>query len=38
MQQFPVDTEVEFIGQLGLHLGKWQLVVEQPAWLIKRPS
>ena len=38
MQQFPVDTEVEFIGQLGLHRGKWQLVVEQPAWLIKRPG
>jgi hypothetical protein len=38
MQQFPVDAKVEFIGQLGLHRGKWQLVVEQPSWLIKRPS
>ena len=36
MQRFPVETEIEFIGQLGLHRGKWQLVVEQPAWLLKR--
>jgi hypothetical protein len=38
MQQFPEGSEVEFIGELGLHKGKWQFLVDRPAWMLKRPQ
>jgi len=34
LQKFPVGKEVEFIGELGMHKGKWQLVVQIPSWII----
>lgn len=34
LQKFPVGKDVEFIGQLGMHKGKWQLVVQIPSWMI----
>ena len=38
MQQFPQGSEVEFVGELGLHKGKWQFLVDRPDWLLKRPE
>ena len=37
IQKFPEGSEVEFIGQLGLHRGKWQFIIDRPSWLLKRP-
>jgi hypothetical protein len=37
IQKIPLDSEVEFIGELNLHRGKWQFIIDRPSWLLKRP-
>ena len=34
LQKFPVGKDVEFIGELNMHKGQWQLVLQLPSWLI----
>lgn len=38
MRGFANGDKVEFLAELGLHRGKWQLVVHDPAWLLKVPK
>ena len=38
MQKFPEGSEVEFLGELNLHRGKWQFVIDRPSWLLRRPD
>lgn len=38
MQEFPEGFELELIGELGMHRGDWQILVVDPAWLIKVPD
>jgi Endonuclease/Exonuclease/phosphatase family len=32
-QRFPVGSTMKFLGELGIHKGKWQFVVRDPSWL-----
>jgi hypothetical protein len=32
-QKFPVGSNFEVIGELGIHEGKWQFVIRDPSWL-----
>jgi len=38
MQKYPEGSEVELIGEVGMHRGKWQFLVFDRSWLIKEPS
>lgn len=38
MRGFAKGDKVEFLGELGLHKGKWQFVVHSPQWLLKVPA
>jgi len=38
MQTYPVGSEVELIGELGMHRGRWQFLVNNRNWLIKEPQ
>ncbi len=38
MRAYPKDSTVEFLGQLNLHKGKIQFVVEDASWLLKEPK
>ncbi len=38
MQQFPAGSELEFVGELGLHRGQWQFVVDNEDWMLKMPE
>lgn len=31
--RFPVGKPMNFLGELGVHKGKWQFIVRDPAWL-----
>lgn len=37
MRSYEKGDKVEFLGELGLHKGKWQFIVHDPAWLLKVP-
>lgn len=37
MQTYPLDGRVELIGELGMHRGRWQFLVNNRNWLIKEP-
>jgi endonuclease/exonuclease/phosphatase family metal-dependent hydrolase len=37
IQKFPRNSSIEFIGELGLHRGHWQFIIERPSWILKRP-
>lgn len=32
-KQFPVGKPMVFLGELGVHKGKWQFIVRDPSWL-----
>ncbi len=38
MRAYPVNSQVEFLGELNLHQGKMQLVVEDESWLLEEPK
>jgi len=38
MRAYPRESTVEFLGQLNLHKGKVQFVVEDASWLLKEPK
>ncbi|MEX1044526.1 MAG: endonuclease/exonuclease/phosphatase family protein [Chthoniobacterales bacterium] len=38
IQKFPEGSKVEFLGELNLHRGKWQFIIDRPSWLLKRPD
>lgn len=38
MRAYPRGSTVEFLGQLNLHKGKVQFVVEDVSWLLKEPK
>jgi len=37
MQTYPVGSEVELIGEVGMHRGQWQFLVNTRNWLIQEP-
>lgn len=32
-KSFPVGSTTEFIGELGIHQGKWQFLIHDPSWI-----
>lgn len=37
LQQVPKDALIRFIGELSLHRGKWQFIVQDSSWLLDLP-
>jgi len=37
MQTYPVGSEIELIGEVGMHRGQWQFLVNNRNWLVKEP-
>lgn len=38
MQKFPAGSEVEFLGELDMHKGEFQFVVQVPQWILAEPA
>jgi endonuclease/exonuclease/phosphatase family metal-dependent hydrolase len=37
MQRYPEGAQVELIGELGMHRGRWQFIVTHRNWLVQEP-
>lgn len=38
LQQLPKDSIVQFIGELSLHRGQWQFVIQDKSWMPDTPA